>query len=546
MASSDIHASAGATPLEAVIGAIKAKDMDLAKRLAGEALSTGVEHPLLLNLRALVYEEAENFEAALKDLRRAHFLAPRDYAILNACGLCLARLERPEEAQQCYERALAIQPNFGPGWFNLASAWERLGEKAKAADAYVTATNLNPENVQAWSNLAHLAARRGDAAGAREFADRALALHPGFPPALLALAESELAEPARAEARLRGLLAGQLGDYDRGVTLGLLADALDALDRPAEAFDAYVEANRRLRDEARPRFEAPDQPTVATSLAWLIDWARALDPERWRVGANPVSQRDDIRGHVFLMGFPRSGTTLMETVLANHPDVVSLEERNTLTAGVIEFMSDAPSLNQLATLSDVTLDSFRGDYWARVKQYGVDVAGKVFIDKNPFNVVRLPLIYKLFPNARIIFAVRDPRDVVLSCFRRRFTLNSSTYELLELDRAAAYYAGTMQLAEILRVKQPMAEHRLVYEGLVADFETESKAACAFIGVDWRPELIDVAGRARRGQVASASSAQIARGLYTDGAGQWRRYRTQLAPVLPLLTPWIERFGYPAD
>ena len=92
----------------------------------------------------------------------------------------------------------------------------------------------------------------------------------------------------------------------------------------------------------------------------------------------------------------------------------------------------------------------------------------------------------------------------------------------------------------------MAEHRLVYERLVADFETESKAACAFIGVDWRDDLIDFAARARRGDVASASSAQIARGLYTDGAGQWRRYREQLAPMLPMLKPWVEHFGYPAD
>ena len=534
------------TKLEAVIAANTAQNMDLAKRLAGDALSSGLEHPLLLNLRALAYEEAENFEAALADLRRAHFLAPRDYAILNACGLCLARMERPEEAQQCYEQALAIQPDFGPGWFNLGHAWDRLGEKAKAAEAYARAAAINPENVQAWSNLANLAARRGDAAGASDFADRALALYPGFPPALLALAESELAEPAKAEARLCGLLAGTLGDYDHAVALSLLADALHSLGRAAEAFGAYVEANRRFRDEARPRFEAPGQPTVADSVAWLIAWARGLDGGRWRTCADRAVPRDDIRGHVFLMGFPRSGTTLMETVLANHPDVVSLEERSTLTASIIEFMTDRDSLNRLGALPDVALQSFRSDYWARVKQYGVDVAGKVFIDKNPFNVVRLPLIYKLFPDARIIFAVRDPRDVVLSCFRRRFNVNPSTYELLDLGRAAAFYDGNMRLAEILRTKQPMAEHRLVYERLVSDFEAESKAACAFIGVDWRAELIDVAGRATRGGVSSASSAQIARGLYADGAGQWRMYREQLAPILPVLKPWVEHFGYPTD
>jgi hypothetical protein len=146
----------------------------------------------------------------------------------------------------------------------------------------------------------------------------------------------------------------------------------------------------------------------------------------------------------------------------------------------------------------------------------------------------------------VIFAVRDPRDVVLSGFRRRFNLNPSTYELLDLRRAASLYANMMSFAEAFRAAFPFEEHRIVYERFVADFVAESKSLCAFIGADWRDELLQFADRAKRGDVASASSAQIARGLYADGAGQWRRYRDELAPVLPLLAPWVERFGYPAD
>jgi hypothetical protein len=186
------------------------------------------------------------------------------------------------------------------------------------------------------------------------------------------------------------------------------------------------------------------------------------------------------------------------------------------------------------------------DYWARVRQHGVEPTGRIFIDKNPFNTLRLPLIAKLFPGAKVLFAVRDPRDVVLSCFRRRFNVNSATYEFLDLKRTAANYVGTMTLAETLRAKLGLDWRPIVYERLVADFGTEAKAVCAFIGADWRPDLADFAGRARRGEVASASAAQIARGLYADGAGHWRRYKTQLAPVLEILAPWVDHFGYPAD
>jgi len=192
--------------LRDVSQALQSNQIDRAKALARAALSAGVEHPLLLNLRALHHEDEGRFEASLTDLRRAHFLAPDDYAILNACGLCLGRLERMEEAIQCFDQVVAIQPAFGPGWFNRGWALERLGETVKAAESYAKAADINPENAQAWANSAWLAARRGDAAGARRFADQALALQPGHPTAILALASTELAEPIVAERRLRGLI----------------------------------------------------------------------------------------------------------------------------------------------------------------------------------------------------------------------------------------------------------------------------------------------------------------------------------------------------
>jgi Tfp pilus assembly protein PilF len=536
-----------AEALEAVFAAVRSGDLDQAKRLASNALSEGIEHPVLLNLRALGHEEEGRFDRALTDLRRAHFLAPADFAILNACGLCLARMERLEEALRCYDRVVAMQPDFGPAWFNRGWVLEQSGEAAKAAQSYAKAAAINPENAQAWANMAHLAARRGDDAATRAHADQALAVQPGHPTAILALAEAELREPLVAEDRIRGLLAGpELTLFDRGSAFGQLGDVLDALDRPVEAFAAYTQSNTLFRTEAAPRFEAVGQPTVLNTLAWLVSWADALDGERWTAQRLPVGAQAGELQHVFLLGFPRSGTTLIESVLSGHPDVASLEERATLNAAVLAFLGDPRGASRLATASSGDLQSYRDDYWARVKSFGVDASGKIFIDKNPFNTMKLPLIYRLFPDAKIIFVVRDPRDVVLSCFRRRFNLNGSTYEFLDLKRTAIVYDRTMRLAEISRDKQRSDEYTLVYERLIEDFSGEAKAVCAFIGADWRPELLDFSARAHRGQVASASSAQIARGFYSDGAGQWRRYRAELAPVLDILAPWVERFGYPAD
>jgi tetratricopeptide (TPR) repeat protein len=543
-AASGQAADAMRAALEPVIAAVRAIDLPTAKRLARQALERGVEHPMLLNLRALESEEAGMLKQALADLRRAHLLAPRDFAILNACGLTLARMERFSEALNCYDQALAIQPGFGPAWFNRGWALERVGEKGQAGQAYAKAVELSPDNVLAWASMAFLSASRGDAENARLQADRALQLQPGLPTALLALAAAEMDQPEAAERRLRDLLATQLSTYDRALAFGLLGDALDAQNRPAEAFAAYAESNNELRKDVAPRFEIAGQPTIAATVLRLVHWAQSLDPNAWR--SVPARSAGGEAGHVFLMGFPRSGTTLIESVLSQHPDIVTLEERETLHDAVLAFLDDPKDIADLPGAGEARLRPLREDYWARVAQLGADVRGKVFVDKNPFSTLKLPVILKLFPEARILFAIRDPRDVVLSCFRRRFNINPSTYEYLDLARTAHSYDGTMRLAELLRAKLQFAEHQLVYERLIENFEDEARAACAFIGVDWRPDLVDFASRAQRGEVASASAAQIARGLYGDGSGHWRRYRDQITPVLPILEPWVRRFSYPPE
>jgi tetratricopeptide (TPR) repeat protein len=544
------HHSDQGERLRAVGAALREGDMARASELAIAALAAGDEHPALLNLRALRLEEAGRLDEALADLERARALAPADFSIPNAIGLCLARMNRMGDAVAAFDAALALNPDFAPAHYNRGWALEPLGELAEARRAYERAVELMPDHAEALAHLAALAARRSDFEAARAFALRALALKPGQPTAETALASAELGEgePGAAEARLAGLIARpDVGPVDRAIAEGQRGDALDALDRTADAFAAYARSNAELRAVYAPRFEAPGAPTVSGMLAWLIDYFKDATPREWSDrGAGGAPDMAGERGHVFLLGFPRTGTTLAENALAAHPDVVSLEERETLQAALSDFMRGAESLDRLAKASSAALDDYRRSYWDVVHGFGVDPAGKVFVDKNPFNTVKLPLIAKLFPDARIIFALRDPRDVVFSCFRRRFGINGSTYEYLALEGTARAYDLTMSLAETLRPVLGLAEHRLVYERLVEDFEAEMRAVCDFVGLDWTPAMGDFTGRAREGRVATASSGQVSRALYREGAGQWRRYRAELAPVMAALAPWAARFGYPAD
>jgi hypothetical protein len=249
---------------------------------------------------------------------------------------------------------------------------------------------------------------------------------------------------------------------------------------------------------------------------------------------------------VFLVGFPRSGTTLLENVLAAHPDVVSLEERDLLDAARDAYLIADGGPGRLAAIGSGEALRLREGYWKAVRGFGVEPRGRVFIDKMPLASINLPLIAKLFPGAKVLFAQRDPRDVVLSCYRRRFAMNASMHQLLTLEGAAGFYAAVMRLSALYRQILPLELQLVRYEALVEDLVGVAGEACRFVGLDWHADMLAFSERARMRGVTTPSAAQVARGLNREGVGTWRRYRTQLEPVLPTLRPWVEAFGYPAD
>jgi hypothetical protein len=264
-------------------------------------------------------------------------------------------------------------------------------------------------------------------------------------------------------------------------------------------------------------------------------------PELWRPAPGPASS--PAAGHVFLIGFPRSGTTLLEQVLAGHPDIVALEERTTLAPAIDAYLDPPIGLADLAEMDEAAAEHWRADYWERVRACGVNAQGKVFVDKQPFHGLWLPLIGKLFPEAKIIVARRDPRDVVFSCFRNPFRMTPVTYELMELERGAALYAGVMQSIELFlaRAANPAFTYR--HEDLVERFDETLAALCAFLDVDWRPDMAQFQMVARARDIRTPSANQVTKPLNRDGIGAWRRYAPYLAPILPQLAPIAARYGY---
>jgi tetratricopeptide (TPR) repeat protein len=529
--------------VQAISADVAAGRLAEAMARAEAGLDEGLIHPLLFRLRGVRAEQAGRLDVAIADFEAALSLEGEEARLLNALGICLARAGKARKGLERLDRAISLQGDAAVFHYNRGWSLEALGDVAGARASYETAARLDPKDPRTLGALAVLAARRADWSEAKTWASRAQAIDSDQPAAALALARAEAAEgdAETARVRLESLLAKpRITAHERAVTLNALGDCLDQLDQPDAAFAAYAEGANLLADlYAGQTRGAPSTAELAQRLAEDI---RLSPANAW----NGVGKPDlaVAKTHVFLLGFPRSGTTMLGQALAGHPEVETLDEKPTLTDAADVFIFPPDGLGRLITAGQAELGPLREAYWRRVREGGAAPDGKVFIDKLPMNTLGLPLIRILFPDAKVIFLRRDPRDVVLSCLRRQFVVDATTLELIRPESVARLYDRVMRLMEVGRERLGLTLREQSYETLVQNFDVEMGGLCGFLGLDFTSGMADFASRA--GLVATPSAAQLAKGLTSEGVGAWRRYRKPLAPIMEVLSPWIAHFGYPAD
>ncbi|MBI1212473.1 MAG: tetratricopeptide repeat protein [Alphaproteobacteria bacterium] len=498
------------------------------------------ERNALLMLGAIRAQSGET-PAAIDLLERARTVAPSDIHVLTNLGAAYRTAGRLSDARAALEAACAIDRRFAPALFNLGNTLSDLGDRAGAKSAFERVLVLQPSNADAMANLGDIAEREHRLDDAIRLTDRALVLEPLQVTASLARARVELRkrEYASALARLGKVVANEtLSLVNRAVTEGLIGQAAEKLGDYRRAFASFKKANKILFELNAPAFAADRGPASLDAVKRMTAFAEKAQPTAWSKA--PPS----VRSPVFLVGFPRSGTTLLDQVLASHPNVTTLEERDVLFAAASPLFADNATLARLPQLSVDEIEACRAHYWSRVD--GLVRAGNragVFVDKMPLNTILLPVIYRLFPDARILFAVRDPRDVVISCFQQRFGMNAAMFQLLQLDTAVRYYDAVMRLGQTARAVFPLKVHDVKYEALTADFDATIGAALSFLGLEWNDAVRDYAATARQRTIATPSASQVVEPLYATSQGKWRNYAKELEPYLPALAPWVKAFGY---
>ena len=329
-------------------------------------------------------------------------------------------------------------------------------------------------------------------------------------------------------------LAAVPDDYEPAIRWRIEGQLFDAAGEYDSAFEAFSRMNQLLsEDPVEPlRLAAAARSGLArrlelTTAEWIASWAA------------PLLQPDG-RSPVFLVGFPRSGTTLLDTMLMGHPDIQVLEERPALA----RLETEIGGLGAIAGLDTAGVRAAQGRYFEIVSEYADVRPGTLLIDKAPLALNRAVLVHRLFPDAQFILSLRHPADVILSCFTTAFALTPPMANFLKLDTAAEFYDLTFRTWENARSLLPLKVQTVHYEQLIASPESELRRVIQAIDVPWHDAVMDHQRTAQaRVAIATASYAQVIEPLYARANGRWRHYRAHLDPILPTLRPWIERYGY---
>lgn len=492
----------------------------------------------------LTHLDRRDYESAREVLKKALDLAPDDALIrseyIKACYETL-QTEQALEALQGWTDFSGLAPDqladVGQRMMNLGAT-----ERAERVVAQLATSELD---VNAMLTLAQIMERTNRLQEAQRLVDR-LSDDPrasslGMD---LLITQAQLAQRAGDHERARELFQRALDSvvhfHDRHFALFPLIKSLDALKRYDEAFAAMTEAHASQIEHLKltaPLAVARGVPT------WEIA-KFSCDPEdiaQWNHDAAPSLEQSP----VFVVAFPRSGTTLLEQTLDAHPQLRSMDEQPIVQAALDDIIAAGVRYpEEMAKLTAEQVRAIRARYFERAATKVTLAPGQRLVDKNPLNMLRLPAIKRVFPNAPIVLAVRHPCDVVLSCFMQHFRaphfilLCSDLQSLAEGYRRSFdfwYRQSAMLAPNVLEIR---------YETFVADFERGVRDMAEFLRLPWHDGMLSPAEHARaKGFISTPSYSQVVQPVNQKSVGRWRPYERHLAPIIPRLQPYLQRWGY---
>jgi tetratricopeptide (TPR) repeat protein len=481
------------------------------------------------------------FEAS-KAFNKVTELNPNYADGFNNLGVTLQEQGQLEEAIALYEKALVIRPDYAEAYSNIGNALKEQDKLEEAIASYEKALVIRPHYVEPWSNGAEMLEKWSRLEQLDIWLERAFQAFEKVPSSIQFMKAKLLwrkkdfksAFNLISDIDFETVTENRKQDY-----LNLKAKCYEKYEDFDNAHKCFSQSNMLAKKSYNYAKCAPE--TFFKALRDTLTKLR-LEPIQ-----TPIVYPKEETGFtpVFLVGFPRSGTTLLDTILRSHSKIEVLEEHPVLETakallrnnGYTDFINNIvpPKLLKEAK------KSYEAEFYQRIENV---VPESVFIDKLPLNLLQVPLIYQLYPQAKFILALRHPMDAILSCWMQNFKLNPATANMVELDRVVEFYCIAMDTFGICRAKYNLSVHEIRYEDLLENLTGETSALLKFLDLDWEAQMENYQKTAlKRGRIYTPSYSQVIQPIYKEAKYRWLSYRKYLDEYVGKVKPWIDEFRY---
>jgi tetratricopeptide (TPR) repeat protein len=446
----------------------------------------------------------------------------------NHLGVSLKKQGRFADAEANFRKALDLRPDYASAHNNLGNALHDQDRIAEAEACYRQAIKFKTDYAEAYSNLGNTLKSEGRLDEAKEALERAIAIKPDFVEphfGLSVLKTYAEDDPHLAMLEKQRPMVGDLSIETQIRYWFALGKVYEDIGRHDESFGAYEQGNR-LKHGVLAWDEAEDDAMLERMMAVFTKEFFAARPKPTHAGKAPI----------FIVGMPRSGTTLLEQILSTHPGVFGAGELKDMNEVVIRAMPSADYLRYPTAVADFTSEEFRRigeQYTERVWRNAPEAAR--ITDKMPSNFFYLGMIHLMLPEAKIIHAMRDPMDSCFSCYSRLFNKENVRFAY-DLGTLGRYYARYIKLMRHWHtVLPPGTILDLRYEDMVADTEGQARRALAHLDLPWDESCLEFHHNKRR--VKTASLAQVRKPIYKTSVARWKYYEKHLEPLLDIVSQY---------
>ena len=477
---------------------------------------------------------------AINAFKKAIELKPDYFDALNNLGATYNLYKDYSNALKSISKALKIRPNIADAYNNLGTAELNLENESEAIKSYNKAIKIDPKFVLAYSNLCGLYERSNQLKKLKETLNKA---------------ENEGLSGNEEIKFRRGQLNSRNKDYKNSTLYleevddtkisnkmkidkyELLGKDYDKIKHYKKAFNCFKKSNSLVSLSVESRLYNPKN--YQNQISQLIISYSKVNNLEWE---NKIENK--IISPVFLIGFPRSGTTLLDNILSSHPNICTLEEKP-MIAMVKKSLNKLASYENLKKLNLHDLQNLQEIYLDELTKYLPNklLHGKVFIDKLPLSIIDVSLILRIFPKAKFILAIRHPLDCILSCFMQTFNLNDAMANFLNLKNTAELYNKSMKLFDIYESIFKLDLHLIKYENLIFSLKDETTKLLKFLDLNWEKEIDNYRSNALDKKINTPSYNQVTEKIYTRASGRWKNYKNEMHDIMPIMKFWIEKWGY---